>query len=177
MLSDVITRLPGMVETIQQLKARTFTRAEQIELARRGAALRWDPIPAGAHMGDYQAREGSALVDKYGPLTAEGDPLRGLFYGNATLMDLLTVNRSGDQFEDAWTVLNRVQEGVIRTGARVRSITDRNAEQKGIWRKARGVNSVSESVRINRGLWDAALEVAGIDPSPAAVEAVELIAA
>ena len=161
MLSEVVSNIPSMVDRIARLKSRTLTPAEQFEVASRAAALRWDPLPSMVQMGDY----------------SDNSPARGAFFNRITVRDLLTVTRSQDQYSDAWTVLNRVQEGVIRSGARIQSITDRNAPAGGIIRRARAVGSVAESVRINRGLWDAVAEVAGIDPTPAVEAAEDLVAA
>ena len=177
MLSEVVSNIPAMVDRIARLKTRRLTPAEQFEIASRAAALRWDPLPSMARMGDYQGFEGSSVVDKFGPIDSNNSPVRGAFFNRTTIRDLLMVTRLEDQYSDAWTVLNRVQEGVIRSGARIQSITDRNAAVGGIIRRARAVGSVAESVRINRGLWDAVAEVAGIDPTPAVEAAGDLIAA
>jgi hypothetical protein len=55
-------------------------------------------------------------------------------------------------------VFNRIQEGVIRGNAFVRSFTEKNPD--GTLRKARSLGSIKEHVRINSELWDIANEVA-----------------
>jgi hypothetical protein len=71
-----------------------------------------------------------------------------------TVKDVLKVTRNEDDFTDAWTVFNRVQEGVIRGNALVRSITKTHPE--GVMRKARSLSSIKEHVRINQELWNIA---------------------
>jgi len=64
--------------------------------------------------------------------------------------------RREDGAQDAWTVFNRVQEGLIRGGAKIRSYSERNP--RGATRKARAIGSISSVVKTNRDLWDLAAE-------------------
>jgi hypothetical protein len=64
---------------------------------------------------------------------------------------LLTCRRVEDGGDDLWTVLNRVQENVIRGGLSRRSASGRLM-------KTRGITAIREDVRINSGLWDIATE-------------------
>jgi len=59
---------------------------------------------------------------------------------------------------DAFTVFNRIQEGVIRGNAFVKSLNTTHPE--GHMRKARNVSSIKEHVRINSELWDIADAIA-----------------
>jgi hypothetical protein len=73
-----------------------------------------------------------------------------------TVKDVMNVRRVGDEGYDAFTVFNRIQEGVIRGNAMIRSITEQLPE--GVMRKARPVNSIKEHQRINTELWNIADE-------------------
>lgn len=150
MLTDVVARIPAMTEAAALLKARNLSTAEIGEICRRAAALRWDPMPV-----EYYGAADGLYID------GSANPLRGSFASPVTVSGLAEVRRYGDAGADAWRVLNRVQEGVIRGGAMVRSFTERNPF--GADRKARAVGSVAESVRINRQLWDIVADVAEID--------------
>lgn len=150
MLRDVAGRIPAMVDAADRLKSRTLTRAEIGEISERAAALRWDPLPT-----EYYGATDGIYLD------GSANPVRGSFASASTVADLARVRRWGDDTTDAWGVLNRVQESVIRGGAMIRSFTDRNPF--GADRKARAVGSVAESVRINRGIWDIVADVAELD--------------
>lgn len=66
---------------------------------------------------------------------------------------LLGIRRFEDQKNDAWTVLNRIQENVIRGGMEVRSA------MFGRRSTVRPVERVSANLRINQGLWEKAEEL------------------
>lgn len=65
---------------------------------------------------------------------------------------LLTARRWADNGTDAWTILNRIQENVIRGGLPGRSDSGRRT-------RTREVNSVNEDLRINQAIWNIAEEV------------------
>lgn len=65
---------------------------------------------------------------------------------------LLTVRRSEDVAHDLYTVLNRVQENLLRGGL------SRRAES-GRLTRTRRITSLREDVRVNSQLWDLAREV------------------
>ena len=73
------------------------------------------------------------------------------------MKDVLSVRRLEDNTYDAWTVFNRIQEGVVRGNAFVRSVTTKHPE--GTMRKARSLTSIKEHVRINQELWNIADEL------------------
>ena len=75
--------------------------------------------------------------------------LRVLGLGSAALRVAVVVAYEDDAF-DAWTVLNRIQENVVRGNVMVRSITDRSQGE----RKARPIASIQEHVRVNQQLFD-----------------------
>jgi len=69
---------------------------------------------------------------------------------------LLTPRRAEDRADDLWTVMNVVQENVIRGGlsARAPAATD----QHGRWRRGRvvttrAVNNIDRDVKLNKALW------------------------
>lgn len=63
-----------------------------------------------------------------------------------TITDIFTPRRMGDDTTDAWSIYNRLQEGLIRGGVRV------GPEN----RKARAIGSIQQNLRINQELWDLA---------------------
>lgn len=160
MVRELVARMPEMVARTEALRRVRLSETAAREMARRAAGLRWDPLPA---------------VD-----TPEGQPWRdrltaGAYFTPETVAGLILPRRYEDTAPDAFTVLNRIQEGVIRGGAVIRSVTDRNPWGKD--RRARPVGAVGETVRINRALWDIAAEVAEVDPAPVVESARDLIAA
>jgi len=66
---------------------------------------------------------------------------------------LLKVRRPIDAADDAWTVLNRIQENVLQGGWETRSIFS------GRRSAVRPVEAVEPVLRINQGLWDKTLEL------------------
>lgn len=64
---------------------------------------------------------------------------------------LLMTRRIEDAGDDLWSVLNRVQENLLRGGLSRRSATGRLT-------RTRRINSIREDVRINSRLWDLAAE-------------------
>jgi hypothetical protein len=83
-----------------------------------------------------------ALMLRYADLTESGmEPSR-----------LLTCRRSEDVGDDLWSVMNRVQENLLRGGVSRRSVTGRLT-------RTRRISSIREDVRLNGGLWDLAREM------------------
>ena len=132
MLTSTIERLPTLMERIEQMQAIKLDRLGALELATQAVESRWSYVPQeGTRKGSYADRN--------------------------TVEDILKVNRFEDYASDSWTVLNKVQENVIRGGALIKSFTEKHPE--GQYRKSRPVSSVAENVRINRELWDIAAKV------------------
>jgi hypothetical protein len=111
------------------MRSLTLTTGDAYDMAIAGVATRW---------ADYT-----------------GQP-KGAYAVAQTVKGVMNVRRIGDEGYDAWTVFNRIQEGVVRGNAMIRSITDKHPE--GVMRKARPVNSIKEAVRINTELWNIADE-------------------
>jgi hypothetical protein len=82
----------------------------------------------------------------------------GVYATPQTIADVLKISRYQDNYMDAFTVFNRIQEGVIRGNAFVKSLSDKHPN--GVTRKARPVSSVKENIRINSELWDIAEDIA-----------------
>ena len=65
---------------------------------------------------------------------------------------LLTCRRPEDVGDDLWSVMNRVQENLLRGGISRRSASGRLT-------RTRRITSIREDVRLNGRLWDLAREV------------------
>jgi len=139
MLTNTVKRLPVMMEQIEKMRSIQLTRDAQVEMATQSALTRWKWTPE---------------------FETEGAVIKGSYSTGHTVNSLLVPNRFEDSTAEAWTVYNRIQENVIRGGALIKSITDKNPE--GVYRKSRAINSVAENVRVNRELWDIAENVCEI---------------
>jgi hypothetical protein len=69
---------------------------------------------------------------------------------------LLTPRRADDRADDLWTVMNVIQENVMRGGLSARAPA--TMDQHGRWRRGRvvttrAVNNIDQDVRLNRALW------------------------
>ena len=129
MLQGIITSLPKMMDTIATLRQQRMDYDEAKELATKAVQLRWDFL------------EGAYVPD---------DMSKGTYATDKTVSDALSCQRREDDAFDAWTVLNRIQENVVRGNVMVRSITDRSQGE----RKARPIASIQEHVRVNQQLFD-----------------------
>ena len=129
MLRNTVATLPELMGRIDRMRGVSLSTGDVHDMAIAGVATRWD---------DYTGQE------------------RGAYAVAQTVKDVMNVRRNGDEGYDAWTVFNRIQEGVIRGNAMIRSITEKQPE--GVMRKARPVNSIKEAVRINTELWNIADE-------------------
>jgi len=132
MLRNTVDALPTLMERIEKLRQTKLLYSQAQAMARAGVQTRWNMLNT------------EALVKQP----------NGVYATEATVRDALKVQRNEDDYMDAFTVFNRIQEAVVRGNAFVKSLTEKNNE--GIMRKARPVNSVSEGIRINSELWDIA---------------------
>lgn len=132
MFEDVAATIPEMSQRVRMMKDVRLSHDDALEFAYNAMTMRWEMLPS-----DY---EDGSLSGAY------ADPYTG--------SSLLAIRRVEDRFMDMWTVYNRVQEAMIRGGARVLSFTERSPYGKR--RYARPIGSVDESIRVNRGLWDLA---------------------
>ncbi|CAB4155595.1 Protein of unknown function DUF932 [uncultured Caudovirales phage] len=131
MLRKTVDTLPTLMERMERLRGITLTIDDAYDIAQRGVATRWD-------MFDGQTK--------------------GVFATQTTVNNVLQPQRVQDNMMDAFTVFNRIQEGVIRGNAFVKSLNATHPE--GHMRKARNVSSIKEHVRINAELWDIADAIA-----------------
>ena len=132
MLRNTVDALPTLMERIEKLRQTKLLYSQAQAMARAGVQTRWNM---------FNTEE---LVKQP----------NGVYATEATVRDALKVQRNEDDYMDAFTVFNRIQEAVVRGNAFVKSLTEKNNE--GIMRKARPVNGVSEGIRINSELWDIA---------------------
>lgn len=65
--------------------------------------------------------------------------------------------READQGNDLWTVFNRVQENVLRSGVRASRFQEGRNQ---LMRSPRTIKALDATVKINRGLWEAANQIA-----------------
>ncbi len=78
---------------------------------------------------------------------------------------LLTPRRDDDRADDLWTVMNVVQESVMRGGLSARAPA--STDQHGRWRRGRvvttrAINNFDQEVRLNRALWGLGERMAGL---------------
>lgn len=128
MLRNTVETLPSLMDKINRLRSIQLDGEQARELAIAGVNTRW--------------------------VEYTGQETKGSYAVAQTVKDVIAVNRREDNYLDAWTVFNRVQEGVIRGNALIRSIT--KACPEGTMRKARALSSIKEHVRINQELWNIA---------------------
>ncbi len=128
-LQSIIASLPKMMDTIEALRHRRMEYDEVQALARKAVELRWDYVD-----------------NVYVP----ADTAPGTYATPSTVKDALSCQRGEDAAYDAWTVLNRIQENVVRGNVMVQSITQKGRGE----RKARPIQSIQEHVRVNQQLFD-----------------------
>jgi hypothetical protein len=61
---------------------------------------------------------------------------------------LLKARRTEDEGADLWTVMNRVQENLIRGG-----VSDARRDRGGRLRSVRSLKGIDSKVSLNKGLW------------------------
>jgi hypothetical protein len=140
MLASTVNSLPLLMEQIEKLRSTKLMYGDAVEMARKGVQTRWK------------------MFDE----TIEDIPF-GSYATEKTVRDALTVQRNEDDYMDAFTVFNRIQEAVVRGNAFVRSLTKANTKHgdTGMMRKARPISSVSEGIRVNSELWTMAEDYCG----------------
>jgi hypothetical protein len=140
MLASTVDSLPLLMERIEKLRSTKLMYGDAVEMARKGVQTRWK------------------MFDE----TIEDIPF-GSYATEKTVRDALTVQRNEDDYMDAFTVFNRIQEAVVRGNAFVRSLSKANTKHgdTGVMRKARPISSVSEGIRVNSELWTMAEDYCG----------------
>lgn len=131
MMKATVASLPSLMERMERLRGITLTIDDAYDIAQRGVATRWDMF---------------------------NEQTKGVFATQTTVSNVLQPQRLQDVGMDAFTVFNRIQEGVIRGNAFVKSLNATHPD--GHMRKARNVSSIKEHVRINAELWNIADTIA-----------------
>lgn len=160
LVRDTVKLIPSMLDTIERMKSVRLDQDQILDMAREAASLRWDHIK-------------NADITK-----------PGTYWDHRTIESLTSTYRSQDDFRDAWTVFNRIQENLVRGYAEIVSIKNSkygqglNYGHAGIamdysYRKARPVTGVPELVRVNRSLWDIAGDVSEVSTSPKQLALIE----
>lgn len=135
MLRRIIEGVPAMMATIDALRDRRMSNEEAWNFAKQAVELRWDNIE-NAHVPSYDV-----LSDT---------PIKGSYADNNTIRQALAHHRAEDNFSDAWSVFNRVQENVLRGNVFIKSMSDKGLRE----RKARPLTSIQEHVSVNQKMFD-----------------------
>jgi len=129
-IDDVIEGTYRVLETSDEVLGRIerwsgiqLAQPQQLQLAQKAAEARWG-------------------VDEAGNLQA---PINNV-------QQLLRPNRIEDRLDDAWTVINRIQENIVRGGVRGHSANGRRTS-------TRAITGVDENLRVNRAIWTLAEEL------------------
>jgi len=147
LLDNTFENLTRSSENIKLMQETQITNDHAYHLAELAAATRWKSLKS------VQFGSGHDIP-------------AGTYWTNQTLSSLLSRKRYQDNPIDRvlntkhslWEVFNRIQEGVMRSGASVASITEKSP--MGSERRARSIASVSQAIKINRNLWDICEEAA-----------------
>ena len=131
MIKTAGERLPVMYDNVTRLKAFEVPYQAEIRLAEQAMKLRWNEYPAPIMQSDIKP---------------------GTYAAGSTAVGLLKIKRSEDLQPNAWTIFNKIQEGLIRGGPEVISVTKNNPG--GSYRKSKALGSVASSLKVNRNLWD-----------------------
>ena len=141
LISNALDNLDRSSENIAMMQETEISADHAYHLAGKAADLRWKSLR-------------DAVVD-----ISSGEEIpAGTYWTNKTVKSLLERKRNGERVigrgetYSLWDVFNRIQEGVMRSGAVVESITANNP--RGAQRKARAIASVSQAIKINRNCWD-----------------------
>lgn len=125
MLRGTVKTIPSLMQRIDRLRGITLSIDDAYDIAERSVETRWDFY---------------------------NEQTKGVYATETTVGNVLKIHRNEDKGMDAFTVFNRVQEGVVRGKAMVKSLNERHPH--GIMRKARNISSIKEHVRINSELWN-----------------------
>ena len=128
-LRHTIDTMPTLMAKIEKMRSVTITDKDRLyAMAKLSVMTRWN------WLNNEESRAGTYANDM-------------------TLSRAVSVNRNEDNYQDAWTVFNRIQESVIRGNTMIVSI-----DKDGIYRqrKPRPIASVQEYTRINSQLFSIA---------------------
>lgn len=133
MLKGIIDSMPKLLTTIDNMRNTQLDGYQRRVLAEKMVQTRWSMLD----------EENDVVINN------------GVYATPATVMNALASKRADDDYQDAWTVFNRIQENVLRGGLLVKSFKDDGSTS--VWRKSRPITSVSEHTRINSAMFDLAL--------------------
>ncbi len=145
LLDNTFENLARSSENIKRMQETQITNDHAYHLAELAAATRWK---------SFKSVQSGHVIPA------------GTYWTNETLASLLSrkryqdnpIDRTSNTKHSLWEVFNRIQEGVMRSGASVASITEKSP--MGSERRARAIASVSQAIKINRNLWDICEEAA-----------------
>jgi len=123
--------LPFIMDMIERYRAINLDDRDVLEFAKNAVTSRWEW------------------------LEQMSDDTRGSYATNSTAQLVgFGVKRREDAQSDLWTVYNRIQENIMRGGAPILSVTDKNPTGK--IRNASAIRSPKASIDINQRLWQTA---------------------
>jgi len=149
--------------------------SESFEAIRfRHAGLEPDEVvQASFRLIEYMPRVGE-LVDRFRSHVLDGDAAlrfaeHALLLRYPTLAEapvdaetLLQARRPEDEGSDAWHVVNRCQEGLVRGG-----VSDHRRDRRGKLRSVRALRGIDSKVTLNKALWTLAERVSSGEVLPA----------
>lgn len=147
LLENTFDNLDRAANNIERMKDHIINYDQAHRLGCMAASLRWKPL--------WRAQENRP---------ADQEISAGTYWTEKTVDSFFRAKRYdehnlySDKQYSLWDVFNRVQEGLMRSGADVHSFTKKSPA--GSERKARAISSVSKAIQINRDCWDLFEEVA-----------------
>ena len=149
MLESTVNHLDRSSETINKMRDTFISYDRAHSLGCLAANLRWSPsirLWEDPHRNPENSPE-------------DNEPAVGTYWTNKTIESFFRAKRYGEETFNSngskysiWDIFNRVQEGLMRSGADVISVTKKSPV--GSHRKARAIGSVSKAIKINRDCWD-----------------------
>jgi hypothetical protein len=133
-IKTVVANCMNSIELAEILENRILNDLEQMEFARLSLETRWP------------------LVDGTGRKIADSYPV--------SQSQILAPRRNEDSKNNAWEILNRVQENLVSPPSTMLMRSRGNVRTND--RKIRGISGIADTVRINRGVWDAIRTVVNI---------------
>lgn len=128
---QLLESIPRMHEEVRRMQATHLTLSEQLHLAEFGLRVRFD---------------------------LEQDTTWKVVKGKSLLYEparLLVMRRPEDAPDDLWTILNRVQEHLLKGGFDV-------AESTGQVHRTRRLTDIEKMVTVNKRLWQEAVSMIGV---------------
>jgi hypothetical protein len=140
--------LPKVLEACQRIQSQTEMMQSQIN-SMMGKQM------SQSEMLSYASQVAKLLLPKP-EVGLDGQIIKTVSQVNAS--DLLNINRTEDQGQDLWTILNRIQENAIFGGLRYQSVDFQGRVRNNT---VRSIRSIDRSLQVNQAVWDSALEFLG----------------